>query len=233
VSALTLTQLAELFDVPEPTTRVTISRLKNEGWLASHRKGRLSYYSPTAKLTNLVEGSQGRILERRTQPWDQRWDMVLYTIPETDRGRRELLRSKLEWLGYGQFAPGCWISPHRRNCEVLPALANDAQFFATDEIEMFEMSTTGPDRDAAIARRCWELDELNAEYEDFDARRRDQLATIRRGGISDIDAFVERVLLIAEYRKFPFRDPDLPTELLPRDWIGRSAHSTFLELREL
>jgi hypothetical protein len=36
-----------------------------------------------------------------------------------------------------------------------------------------------------------------------------------------------------EYRKYPFRDPDLPTELLPVDWIGRSAHAAFVEFREV
>nr|WP_089310238.1 PaaX family transcriptional regulator C-terminal domain-containing protein [Actinomadura mexicana] len=36
--------------------------------------------------------------------------------------------------------------------------------------------------------------------------------------------------LIHDYRHFPFRDPDLPTELLPAGWLGRDdAHELFLE----
>lgn len=35
------------------------------------------------------------------------------------------------------------------------------------------------------------------------------------------------------YRKFPFRDPDLPVELLPDGWAGRAAHEMFLQAHEL
>jgi phenylacetic acid degradation operon negative regulatory protein len=39
--------------------------------------------------------------------------------------------------------------------------------------------------------------------------------------------------LTYDYRKFPFRDPDLPTELLPAGWLGREAHDLFLKAHEL
>jgi phenylacetic acid degradation operon negative regulatory protein len=39
--------------------------------------------------------------------------------------------------------------------------------------------------------------------------------------------------LIQDYRHFPFRDPDLPPELLPVDWRGRRAHELFVEAHEL
>jgi phenylacetic acid degradation operon negative regulatory protein len=39
--------------------------------------------------------------------------------------------------------------------------------------------------------------------------------------------------LIHDYRRFPFRDPDLPLELLPEGWRGRRAHDVFLEAHGL
>lgn len=39
--------------------------------------------------------------------------------------------------------------------------------------------------------------------------------------------------LIHDYRMFPFRDPDLPPELLPEGWCGRAAHEMFLEAHGL
>ena len=39
--------------------------------------------------------------------------------------------------------------------------------------------------------------------------------------------------LIHDYRLFPFRDPDLPPELLPEGWSGRAAHEVFLEAHGL
>ena len=44
---------------------------------------------------------------------------------------------------------------------------------------------------------------------------------------------VERMQLVNDYRHFPFRDPDLPPDLLPADWSGRRAHETFLEAHGL
>jgi phenylacetic acid degradation operon negative regulatory protein len=39
--------------------------------------------------------------------------------------------------------------------------------------------------------------------------------------------------LIHDYRLLPFRDPDLPPELLPEDWAGRRLHEVFLEAHGL
>jgi phenylacetic acid degradation operon negative regulatory protein len=39
--------------------------------------------------------------------------------------------------------------------------------------------------------------------------------------------------LINDYRHFPFRDPDLPEELLPPQWSGRRAFEVFNEGHDL
>ena len=55
-------------------------------------------------------------------------------------------------------------------------------------------------------------------------------------GNEDIEAseyFLERFLLIHEYRKLPFYDPDLPEELLPEDWLRPKAAILFQEFHDL
>jgi len=44
--------------------------------------------------------------------------------------------------------------------------------------------------------------------------------------------FVERFHLIHEYRKLPFYDPDLPLELLPKNWLRPQAASLFNEYHD-
>jgi phenylacetic acid degradation operon negative regulatory protein len=39
--------------------------------------------------------------------------------------------------------------------------------------------------------------------------------------------------LVHDYRRFPFRDPDLPPELLPVGWHGREAHRLFVDVHAL
>jgi phenylacetic acid degradation operon negative regulatory protein len=46
------------------------------------------------------------------------------------------------------------------------------------------------------------------------------------------DALRLRIELVADYRHFPFRDPDLRPELLPDDWPGVRAHQLFVAAHE-
>jgi phenylacetic acid degradation operon negative regulatory protein len=42
------------------------------------------------------------------------------------------------------------------------------------------------------------------------------------------EALRRQVRLVASYRRLPFRDPDLPEELLPEDWPGGRVHELFV-----
>ena len=41
----------------------------------------------------------------------------------------------------------------------------------------------------------------------------------------------ELVHLVHDWRRFPFRDPEIPVELLPDDWAGRRAQQLFEDRR--
>jgi phenylacetic acid degradation operon negative regulatory protein len=90
---------------------------------------------------------------------------------------------------------------------------------------------TGSDRD--IAARSWDLASLDRDYTEFIRRFRGRLAGYRAGDVRGRNALVERMYLIHDYRMFPFRDPDLPPELVPSGWPGRLAHEIFLEAHGL
>ncbi|MFC7109898.1 PaaX family transcriptional regulator C-terminal domain-containing protein [Nonomuraea rubra] len=67
-------------------------------------------------------------------------------------------------------------------------------------------------------------------------RRREALPALHRAlrarhPGSDRESFVNQVLLIQEWRHFPFLDPDLPAELLQQDWPGPRAAAVFHDLR--
>ncbi|WP_369333792.1 PaaX family transcriptional regulator C-terminal domain-containing protein [Modestobacter excelsi] len=50
--------------------------------------------------------------------------------------------------------------------------------------------------------------------------------------LSGPEALRLRIELVADYRHFPFRDPDLPVELLSDDWPGARAHRLFVGAHE-
>src|SRR5690606_37253053 len=101
------------------------------------------------------------------------------------------------------------------------------------QLDVFRSRSTGPAEDGDIATRAWDLEGLDRAYGELLETYRPRLASYRAGELQGADALVERMTLVHDYRRFPFRDPDLPPELLPEGWCGRHAHEVFLEAHGL
>jgi phenylacetic acid degradation operon negative regulatory protein len=224
-----LVSLLDCFDVPESTTRVAATRLRKENWLTAERQGRETVYSLTDAAWQMLDEGRERIFGRAGDPWDGSWHMVIYQVPESSRATRERLRKKLAWLGFGPLSPGVWLSPHDRGEQVRAAFADDPAV----TIDVFTSRAAGPAADRDIAERAWDLPDLDLDYTHFLSTYQPRLAAYRAGGLSGVAALVERMALVHDYRRFPFRDPDLPYELLPAGWHGRLAHEVFLEAHSL
>jgi phenylacetic acid degradation operon negative regulatory protein len=224
-----LVALMEAFGVPESTVRVVVTRLRKEGWLDSIRDGRETIYQLTPTAWGLLDEGRSRIFERVSGPWDGQWHMVIYSVPETDRALRERLRKKLAWLGFGPLSASVWVSPHDRTRAVRQEFAD----LPNVKIDALHSRSDGVEFDRDIADRCWDLAELDRDYAALLQRYRPRLTEYRRGGLTGAQVLVERIQLIHDYRHFPFRDPDLPPELLPEGWSGRVAHQLFLEAHSL
>ncbi|MDT7614739.1 MAG: phenylacetic acid degradation operon negative regulatory protein [Pseudonocardiales bacterium] len=225
----TLTALMACFDVPEPTVRVVVTRLRREGWLESRRDGREATYLLTDVAWRLLDEGRSRIFDRATEPWDGQWHMVIYSVPETERALRDQLRKRLAWLGFGPLSPSVWLSSHDRVAQVRAGFADRPNV----RLDAFHGRSDGPAADRDMADRSWDLAGLDRDYAALLAEYRPRLERFRRGEVQGRDALVERMRLVHDYRRFPFRDPDLPPELLPAGWSGRAAHEVFLEAHGL
>jgi phenylacetic acid degradation operon negative regulatory protein len=223
-----LVALMACFDVPEPTVRVVAARLRKEGWLDSRRDGRETVYVLTDTAWRLLDEGRSRIFDRATGPWDGQWHTVIYQVPETERALREQLRKQLAWLGFGPLAPSVWISAHDRTAEVRSHLAEHP----TVRLDILRSRSEGPAADRDMASRAWDLAELDRDYAVLLDEYRPRIPDFRKG-LSGREALVARMQLVHDYRRFPFRDPDLPPELLPEGWSGRAAHEVFLEAHGL
>jgi phenylacetic acid degradation operon negative regulatory protein len=177
----------------------------------------------------LLDEGRDRIFNRARGPWDGYWNMVIYSVPEAERALREQLRKKLAWFGFGPLSAAVWLSPHDRGDQVREAFADEAAV----KLDVFRSRSAGLEADRDIASRAWDLDELDRDYVELLEVYRPRLRAYRSGELRGADALVERMRLINDYRRFPFRDPDLPPELLPEGWHGRLAHEVFLEAHGL
>ena len=223
-----LVALFECFDIAEATTRMMMSRFRSSGILMTRRDGRQTIYRLTPEGLAVLEEGRRRIFERGRTRWSGVWSLVIYSVPESNRAARERLRRSLQWLGFGQLSSGTWVSPQDRLAELSRTFGNESSV----QIDQFRASSLGLDHDREYAARCWDLDALHKAYEDLTQRTNRRMVDYTSNVLSDRDAFIERMRLVHEYRMFPYRDPDLPSELLPSDWAGTQAHTAFLLAHE-
>lgn len=225
VRLLAMIELLGFFGISEPTTRVLMSRLRREGWFDARRVGRQSIYRVNDRCLQMLEDGRTRIFHRDRSAWDGRWYMAIYVVPESDRGARDRLRKAAAWLGFGPLASSTWISPHNRLDTIAQALEDEPNV----RLDLLTASTGSISTDREMATRCWDLAALNRDYGRLLDMIRHRLPDYQAGRLSPRDALVERTQLVHEYRLLPFRDPDLPLELLPSGWVGHEAHVAFLE----
>lgn len=230
----TLIDLLERLGQNEGSTRTTLSRMVGRGWLESDRAGRYSFYELSQKARRLLERGESRIYHPEWDiPWDGRWFLVAYSIPEDRRRLRGRLRDRLGWLGFGSLRNGLWISPHDVEDE-FAELADELHL--DDEVVAFRAETAERTESAELVATCWDLPALNREYEAFIERWVPELRrcgpVLGQGKVEPEEAFILRFRLIHEYRDFPLRDPYLPRALLPSDWGGECAAYLFRHLHE-
>lgn len=222
-----LVDLLEVFGVGEPTARIVLARMRKEGWFDTDRKGRQVVYTLTDRAWRLLDEGRTRIFERAQPPWDGQWRMVIYAVPEQDRAERERLRRTLSWLGFGPLATATWISPHERLGDVEEALPE-----TTARLDLLTCRSRGRSTDLDMVERCWDLEALGRDYQDLVTRLEALPGPSELARLPGPEALRQRIELVSGYRQFPFRDPDLPVDLLPEDWPGRRAHELFAAAHE-
>jgi phenylacetic acid degradation operon negative regulatory protein len=211
-----LVRLLEPLGFGAPAIRTAVSRMVRQGWLAPVRLDDGPGYALTRRAERRLDEAAARIYRTRPSIWDGCWHMVaLEELPS--RGDRDRLDSSLRLLGYGPLGPTTWIAP--RPAAELPDL------LAAESVAASVFHGTHDGEDALLAAKAWDLDALGAEYAEFVREWRTQLSIV--DGSAPAAAFAASQCLLHAWRRFLFRDPGLPAELLPESWPGMEAAEFF------
>lgn len=221
----TLVDALGLLGFADGNARQAIARMGEDGLITAVKHGRRTRWHLSPEGERLLDNGAQRIygLGRRRAEWNHRWLVVVCSIPETQREKRRRLQTQLQFAGFGFLAPSIAVSPHVS----AESTASDVlrRLELTDTAMVFRAETGELTADGDLVRRSWDLDELARTYEEFTAT----FAPVRPDG--DAGAFTHVVRLVHAWRRFPFADPDLPTELLPADWAGAAARILFDDAR--
>jgi phenylacetic acid degradation operon negative regulatory protein len=212
-----LVRLLAPLGITAPAVRTAVSRMARQGWLEALRLPDGAGYELTPRAARRLDEASERIYHRGDRGWDGRWHVVVVGRVR-DRARRERLRAALGYLGYASIGETTWVSP--RPSRELEALLETERVRA----ERFSASYDGDPR--GLAARAWDLDGLAHAYQRWLAVAAD-LAARAGPDTPDEVIFAARSRLVHEWRKFLFRDPGLPAELLPATWAGQRAAEVF------
>ena len=203
--------------ITAPAVRTAVSRMARQGWLAPVRLPGGAGYELTPRAVRRLDEAALRVYRHGRADWDGSWHLVVVERVR-DRVRRDRLRAALEYLGYAPVDETTWISP--RPSVELEALLEAERVRA----ERFTASYDGDP--SGLAARAWDLDGLAHAYRRWMSAAADLVAPVRPDSPDEV-VFAARSMLVHGWRKFLFRDPALPAELLPRRWPGTAAAQMF------
>jgi phenylacetic acid degradation operon negative regulatory protein len=221
LSVRSLIALMEDLEVEASATRSSVSRLKKRGVLEPDKvDGQAGYHLSASALAVLREGD-ARIWSRPRASVLDGWLVVVFSVPEAERGKRHELRALLTRLGFGTAAPGVWIAPGTGYDETLAALDRAG---LTTYTELFRGDYLGSGPAEARVGEWWDLPTIASLYDEFVADHR-SLARLRSPAPGR--AFTAYVPMLTAWRRLPYLDPGIPLDLLPDGWPGVRAAATF------
>ena len=225
----TLLEALALFDIEPKAARQAVARLGQRGWLEGERRGRKTRWTLTPWASTLLEDGAKRIFDfgQTATEWDERWLLVMVSVPDSQRALRYELAVKLRWAGFGSAGQGVWLSPWTSREEEVAQVLADLGITNTKggSATMFRAELGSVGKLAELASRAWDLPAVAGQYRDFTASLPGHPAT-------PTAAVRQIVTLVDHWRRFPAVDPDLPQRLLPEDWPGHAAAATFDELHK-
>ena len=220
----TLFALLAPFRVNARAVRTGVFRLARGHWLEARAVGRRSRYRLTGAGREGFERAFHRVYDPPFLAWNGAWDGLLANADRATAAERRRLRDELAWAGFGRFAADVYLRPARAGddaARIVEALGlRDAvtAFVARDA-----HSTLASLRDRTD--ETWALAALAEEYRRFLARFASLARAWPRMRPSPGQAFVVRTLLVHAYRRARLRDPQLPREVLAREWPGEDAYA--------
>ena len=225
VPAAALVEVMAGFGVSEGNARAALSRLSRRGIVVTERVGRHSHVRLSEVAAEDVSIGAGRIMRfgRESNPWDGRWTLAAFSLPEERRDVRQRLRSRLRWLGFAALFDGLWV------CAQAP-LSELEELFRWHGVQSFSvMRVVGTDLGRSPIE-AWDLTQIHTAYQQFLDDHQDLLERSRAGAIGPAEALVTRTRVMDAWRAFPALDPALPDQLLPEEWPRPQARSLFVEL---
>ncbi|MFD8642558.1 PaaX family transcriptional regulator C-terminal domain-containing protein [Streptomyces zaomyceticus] len=244
VDAGELYTVAGLLSMSDQQVRLSVKRLVSEGRFTHEGRGRKAVLRAVADSTGSFapDADHVRFAYRQDHglaPWDGRWHLFAFAVPESARAARDALRETLLGLGAAPLQGGLYAAAN----PIAPLVEAEARRLGVASrltcLTSADLRVGGLSEPRALAAALWPLDEIAARHEQLAVFARACLDRPGRRGPTDREPLTgperltdpERLTLVVRlaaaftYAMRP--DPLLPPELLPRPWPGARARELF------
>lgn len=188
--------------------------VKKTIWNAIHKK--LIKKTQDDRLIELTREGKDRIsrllpVYRENRTWNGHFYLVIYDIEERKRRERNILRSHLKKLGCGFLQDSVWLTPYNPK-RILHNFVEEKNLSGAIIVsDIGRDGSIGEESMDELIRRVYQLDELNLRYKEL-------IDLLENKKVNKIQAEFQYLSILQD-------DPQLPFEILPRDWLGDKVYN--------
>ncbi len=190
-----------------------ISKLRRQGYIK-----KAPYSKTELEITKIGKERIAALLPvyQTTRPWDGYLYLISYDIPEIRHTSRDLLRRYLKTVGCARLQESLWITPYNPR-KLLDDFMRERGIDGTVLVsKLGKDGAVGEEGLQGLLERVYGLQSLNDRYKDFIS-----LASQKS---------IQKFQLAVEFHHIIVDDPQLPFELLPKNWSSERANSLYLKL---
>lgn len=189
--------MAEM-DIRPEAVRVALHRLRNDGWIASHKHGRTGRHTLTATSRNETRLASARIY---ASPIADESDWQLALLEDVASDTKEDMAQR----GFVPLMPRVYLGG------VEAPLPKDALSLDGTHPPEWLRSQIAPQM-------------LEDEYAALLPLLQTAHDTLEAGALPALQTAVLRCLIVHNWRRIVLRHPTLPSALLPEGWTGHKCH---------
>lgn len=228
IDAGALYDVANTLGMTDQQVRLCIKRLVADGQFIQDGRGRKAVLRATDDLRRTITPDREYIRfmyaqDRGAAPWDGRWHVVAFAVPEAVRSARDAMRDAIVALGGAAIQGGLYVSPNDWDSEIAAAAEKLAIAEHITTITTVDLTVGGTSAPRALAAQLWPLDDIAEQH-----RRLLAFADRALSALPDATPTLQQTIAIqlaAEFTRAVEPDPLLPPELLPQPWIGVAARA--------
>ena len=147
----------------------------------------------------------------RKGKWDGICTLMSFDIEEIIRRKRDCFRSWLYSIGAGKMQQSAYLLPYDLAIEVREVVKN---FGLSGQVRVFLTNLDFIEDKKAFARKIWKLKRVEKKYQEILS----MLLSVKNKTGKGKKKLIQKAK--AKFIEALVRDPFLPRELLPKDWVG-------------